>query len=82
METVAGWIAERTGQSTEVVVSTVESALPSLKLAYTQEAYEGLSEVNEYAYQNGNYTAEFDIDDFVDVDALQEAFPENVTHSK
>lgn len=82
VDTVAEWLAESTGQETEMAKATIESSLSSFKLAYTQEAYEGLSEVNEYAYKNGNYTAQFDIDDFVDVDALREAFPENITHAK
>ena len=47
---------------------------------FTTEAYEALSEINAYALDNGNYDSAFDVADFLDLEAVSEAFPENVSY--
>lgn len=79
-DTVAEWIAEKTGQSKEIAKATIEASIESLKLGFTTEAYEALSEINAYALDNGNYDSAFDVADFLDLEAVSEAFPENVSY--
>lgn len=81
-DTVAGWIAEKSGQSKEIAKASIEYSLDTTKLEFTTEAYDAFTAINDYALNNGNYNAKFDFADYLDLDALKEAFPENVTYSK
>lgn len=50
------------------------------RLDITQDAYDGLKKVAEWTQANGYYENAFDIADFLNTDALSEAYPDKITY--
>lgn len=79
IDEVAEWINQDLGLDAE----TFKSALDyDFTFGFTDETYEKIQKVNEWCRGNGNYDAEYDIADFINVDAVKEYAPDNVTYSK
>lgn len=79
-EEVVGWIAEATGQDEKLVKANIASW--NFDFTFSQEAYESLVDVSKWCYENGNYEKEYNIADFISIDAVKEAFPDKVTYTK
>lgn len=47
-----------------------------LGIGFSQDALDDLNSINDWAYQNGNYSTEYNIEDFVNTEAVKKAFPD------
>lgn len=77
---VAGWVSEETGEDEALVKASIAASVD--KLQFEQGCYDALQAVNAYCLENGNYTTEYDFKDFINIDALKEAFPDRVTYQE
>ena len=76
---VAGWINEDLGLDAD----TFKAALDyDFSFGFTEGTYEKIQQVNTWCRSNGNYTADFDIADFLNLDAVKEYDAKLVTYSK
>lgn len=78
MDEVAGWIDQDLGLDEETFQSSLEY---DFSFGFTDETYEKIQMVNEWCRGNGNYDAEYDIADFINLDAVKEYVPDSVTYS-
>ncbi|MCD7824657.1 MAG: ABC transporter substrate-binding protein [Clostridiaceae bacterium] len=75
---VAEWLYDATGKDKELFKEVLENN--NYGLSFTQETYDDLASINAWCLENGNYDAEFDVKDYLSLDALTEAFPDQVTY--
>lgn len=79
MDEAADIIYEKTGMSQEVFKSSLTGY--NLTLEFNQEVFDGLNEINKWAYENGYYANEFNLADFINTDALAAVYPDKVSWS-
>lgn len=77
IEEVSEWVSEDTGLDKALVISGWNSSEHAY--AFSQEAYEDLVKVKDWCYENGNFDTDYDVADYVNTNALAEAFPDRVT---
>jgi NitT/TauT family transport system substrate-binding protein len=77
LDEVAEWVNEETGLEKDLVISGWESYQYSY--SFTQDAYEALAKVEKWCYENGKFDTDYDVADYINTDALKEAFPDRVT---
>jgi NitT/TauT family transport system substrate-binding protein len=70
-------IYEQTGMEQDVFINTLNGY--ELDTAFDQDVYDGLYEINDWAYKNGYYTNEYKIEDYINTDALKAAFPDKAS---
>ena len=49
------------------------------ELTFSQESYEALQDINTWCRKNGNYTADYDVADYILIDPLKAVYPDKVT---
>lgn len=49
------------------------------ELTFPQESYEALQDINTWCRKNGNYTADYDVADYILIDPLKAVYPDKVT---
>lgn len=76
IEQVAEWVNEETGLDKELVISGWQSSEHAY--SFSQEAYDDLVKVKDWCYENGNFDTDYNVADYVNTDALAEAFPDRV----
>lgn len=70
------WVEADTGLKKDLGIANWDSA--NHEYSFYQEAYEDLIKVEKWCYNNGNFQTDYDFGDFINTDALKEAFPDRV----
>ena len=79
LDEFADWIEEDIGLDQQIFKDTWNSK--SHYYSFEQEAYDDLDYVKNWCYENGRFDTDYDVADFINTDALSEAFPDRVTWS-
>lgn len=79
MDEVAGLVHDSIGLDQETFKATVE--LTGYKVMFQQELADDLNSINAWCLSNGNYTAEFNAEDYIDITGLKKAYPDTVTYT-
>lgn len=80
LDEVADWNYDVTGTDRELFKTNYSNN--DFGLSFTQEAFDDLEAVNEWCVENGNFTTEINVADYVDVDILTSIYPDKVTYKK
>lgn len=80
IDEVADLIYNANGLEQETFKATV--SLTGYKVMFQQELADDLDSINAWCLSNGNYTAEFNATDYIDITALKKVFPDEVTYTE
>lgn len=72
-------INDKTGMDQDVFKNSLTAY--NLGLDFDQKVYDELNEINNWAYDNGYYTNEFKLEEFIDTDALAAVYSDKVSWS-
>ena len=79
LDETAKIIRKQTGLDEDLYKSTFQD---TYELTFSQESYEALQDINTWCRSNGNYTADYDVADYILSDPLKAAYPDKVTLKK
>lgn len=77
LDEFAGWVEEELGLKKDLVISGWNER--THEYGFGQDAYDDLSSVENWCYNNGNFPTEFEVADYINTDALALYKPESVT---
>lgn len=77
LDETAAFLEARIGVKAEDFVNTWSSSVS--RLGFTEEGAVHLQTLEEWAYQHGSFTEDYDVRQFINVEAAKLAFPERVT---
>lgn len=69
---------EKTGIGVDMFKSMIAANDQTFQL--TKDAYDTFVDIKDWAYKNGNFDTDYNVDDFLDTSALEKAFPDRVTY--
>lgn len=74
LDEAAGWISDVTGADVDLIKNgwlEVEHGF-----SFSQEAYDDLASVEKWCYENGRFDTDYNVGDFINIDALKELHPD------
>ena len=77
LDEFADWIVADIGLDKDIFIATWKSARH--KYSFEQEAYDDLVKVKNWCYENGRFDTNYKIADYINTDALKEAYPDRVS---